>query len=887
MKVNNRKCVLRLGLRSLRVNRTRNLVAVLAIALTAMLFTSLFTIAFSINDGIQQSGFRQAGGWAHGGFKYLTEAQFNELSQDARISQYGLRRYLGMPTDAPFNKHHVELSYADANQAHWMFCDPVEGRLPEAGTNEAAADTRVLELLGIEPQLGAEFSLKFQVDGHAAEQRFTLCGWWRGDEASSASHVLIPESRVDAILQETGVTPPGDDGMTGTWSMDVMLGSGARHIQAELDAILRDHGYQSDSRAQDGFVAAGVNWAYTGAQLSEKLDTRTVVLLLVMLAMILLTGYLIIYNVFQVSVAGDIRLYGMLKTIGTTPRQLRRIIRVQATVLAFVGIPVGSLLGWALGGVLTPAVAARLNGVSAGVSLNPLLFAGSAVFALATVLISCRRPGRMAARVSPIEALRYTESAAGSAKKRARRRARRASPLSMAWGNLGRNRGKTLVTVLSLSLAAVLLTITVTFAGSFDMDKYLSKYVASDFLLADAGQLQTDGALFGTDMALPESAVDAVQAQGSVTDGGRIYGKTSDVQEFVAEDYYRQANSRWNDSAALDRRVDFMERDEDGLLADDAQLYGMEPFALDRLDVVQGDIARLSEPDSRYIAVVCQKDDYGAAVAGSHWAQLGDTVRLRYVEQYQYYDPDTGAVYPEDVDLGAVDNWKRRAVKYRDVEYTVAALVTMPTAFSYRYYGSDEFVLDAGAFVRDSGTNCVMYYAFDTEDAGAAEMERFLEEYTQRIAPELNYESRNTYAAQYESFRSMFLLLGGTLSFIVGLVGILNFVNAIITGISVRRRELAVLRAVGMTARQQQSMLALEGLMYTLGAAVLAAGLTLLTAPAVRAVLGSAFWFLSYRFTLWPVLAILPAFAALGVLIPMLSGRAERRHSIVERLRQE
>ena len=234
-----------------------------------------------------------------------------------------------------------------------------------------------------------------------------------------------------------------------------------------------------------------------------------------------------------------------------------------------------------------------------------------------------------------------------------------------------------------------------------------------------------------------------------------------------------------------------------------------------------------------------------------------------------------------------MDNWKRRAVKYRDVEYTVAALVTMPTAFSYRYYGSDEFVLGAEAFVRDSGTNCVMYYAFDTEDAGAAEMERFLEEYTQRIAPELNYESRNTYAAQYESFRSMFLLLGGTLSFIVGLVGILNFVNAIITGISVRRRELAVLRAVGMTARQQQSMLALEGLMYTLGAAVLAAALTLLTAPAVRAVLGSAFWFLSYRFTLRPVLAILPAFAALGVLIPMLSGRAERRHSIMERLRQE
>ena len=168
-----------------------------------------------------------------------------------------------------------------------------------------------------------------------------------------------------------------------------------------------------------------------------------------------------------------------------------------------------------------------------------------------------------------------------------------------------------------------------------------------------------------------------------------------------------------------------------------------------------------------------------------------------------------------------------------------------------------------------------------------AEMERFLEDYTQRTAPGLNYESRNTYAVQYESFRSLFLLLGGTLSFIVGLVGILNFVNAIVTGISTRRRELAVLRAVGMTARQQRRMLTLEGLMYTLGAAALAAVLTLLTAPAVRAVLGSAFWFLSYRFTLWPVLAISPAFAVLGVVIPALSGRVERRHSIVERLRQE
>ena len=53
------------------------------------------------------------------------------------------------------------------------------------------------------------------------------------------------------------------------------------------------------------------------------------------------------------------------------------------------------------------------------------------------------------------------------------------------------------------------------------------------------------------------------------------------------------------------------------------------------------------------------------------------------------------------------------------------------------------------------------------------------------------------------------------------------------------------------------------------------------------AVLSSLFWFLTYRFTLWPILAALPVFAALGVLIPVLGGRTEANHSIVERLRQE
>ena len=884
MKVSNRGCIRRLSFRALLASRTRNIVAVLAIALTAMLFTSLFTIALSINEGIQQNNFRQAGGWSHGTFKYLTEEQFAELKDDPLIESWGLRRFLGMPADVPFNKSHVEIGYSDANNAHWMYCDPVEGRLPQEGTNEAATDTHVLELLGVEPEIGAEFTITFPVDGHETTQTFTLSGWWEYDEAIVANHILIPESRVDAVLQEVGVTPPGSDGMTGEWNLDVMLRNGARSIASDMKEILANHGYQSETPGET-YISIGVNWGYTGAQLSDKLDPAVAAIIVGVLALILLTGYLIIYNVFQISVAGDIRFYGLLKTIGTTPRQLRRIIRTQALLLSLIGIPAGLLLGWLLGGVLTPVITARLNGVTTVVSVSPFLFAGAAIFALVTVLISCRRPGRLAGKVSPVEAVRYTEGKA--LKQKGKRSGKGVSLLSMAWANLGRSRGKTFITVLSLTLAVVLLTATVTFTSGFDMDKYVSNFTASDFILADAGQFQTGGDAFYDEMAVPQEVIDAVDAQGGITGSGRVYGKTGPALEFVTEEYYRSMWGRWYPQEVLDSMVAFKDRTEDGLLADRVQLYGMEPFALSYLTVLEGDLTKLDDPDGNYIAAVYSTDDYGKADMSSHWARLGDSVTIRYVEETEYYNPDTGEVYGpwENVPEGA--SYADRAVKYRDVEYTVAALVTVPSALSYRYYGADEFVMGAETFLRDTGTDSVMYYAFDTTEEANAAMEAFLQDYTENMNPQFDYESKATYAGEFESTRSMFLLLGGALSFIVGLVGVLNFFNAILTGITARRRELAVLQSIGMTARQLRTMLALEGLFYTVGAALLALALIVVTAPFVGPALNGMIWFFTYRFTVWPIAMVLPLFGALGILIPVLSCRAAQRYSVVERLRQE
>ena len=880
--VPNRGCIRRLSWRALRASRTRNLVAIAAIALTTLLFTSLFTIALSLNDGFQQSNFRQCGGWSHGGFKYLTEEQFQQLRQDPLVKQWGLRRFVGMPHDVPFNKSHVEIGYSDANQAHWMFCDPIEGRLPQEGTNQAATDTHVLALLGVKPELGAEFTVTFDVDGQQTTQAFQLCGWWEYDSAIVANHILVPESRVNEILNQLNIDPANtQDGMTGSWNLDVML-KNPLHIEQDLVQILGSHGYQCESRIQgDNFIDIGVNWGYTGAQLSESIDPSLVLAIAAMLALIIFTGYLIIYNVFQISVAGDIRFYGLLKTIGTTPRQLKRIIRHQALALCLVGIPLGLGLGWLLGAKLTPVIIARLDGIQNIVSVRPAIFLGAAVFSLLTVLLSCARPGRMAARVSPIEAVRYTEGRTGGSAKQ-RRSSHGVSIPRMAWANLGRSRSKTLVTVLSLALAVVLLSVSTTFTGGFDMDKYLRDSVC-DFQLADASHFQT-GNGFSADTALSEQAISALQSQPGIQNGGRVYGKSSWIQEFITEDYFRKSQGQWYEPEALDRYLANTPRNEEGLLCEDAQLYGMEAYPLSKLNLLEGDLAPLSQPDSHAIAAVYSDDDYGRPRMDSHWAKLGDTIKLRYVEECQYVDATTGEVLSES----QLDShgYRMMPTRWRDVTYTVTALVSVPNSMSYRYYGEDEFILGAEAFRRDTQTDAVLYYACDAEDAQEPVIEKFLQHYTQEENPLCDYESKATYVAEFESFRSMFSLLGGVLSAVVGLVGVLNFFNAILTGILARKREFAVLQSIGMTGRQLKSMLICEGLLYALGSVALATAVFLALSPLLAVGLENLFWFFTYRFNLLPIALLAPVFALLGCLVPLVVYHFTARATIVERLRE-
>ena len=356
----------------------------------------------------------------------------------------------------------------DANCTKWSFAKPTTGHMPQSG-KEIAMDTNALKLLGIEPKLGAEIELTYTVGAlsqmpYEKTDTFTLTGWWEYDDISPVHYINISEEYAKEIESEAvsnGLEPFRID-------LNVMLAS-SMNIRAQMEQVDLDLGYTWDSYTDPNSVRIGVNWGYTSSQLESQLDPELMVAIAAFLLLVIFTGYLIIYNIFQISVVGDIRFYGLLKTIGTTPRQLKRIIRQQALLLCLIGIPAGLLLGYGIGAVLVPVVlrSTQLDAGITTISTSPVIFLGSMLFALLTVLLSCSKPGKMAAKVSPVEATKYTDAMQTKKKQRSTRGAKLHQ---MAFANLGRNKKKTVLVVVSLALSVTLFNALCAFVGGFSME---------------------------------------------------------------------------------------------------------------------------------------------------------------------------------------------------------------------------------------------------------------------------------------------------------------------------------------------------------------------------------------------------------------------------------
>ena len=880
MNVKNRGCIRRLSFKTLLASRKRNLIAIAAIVLTTLLFTSLFTVAMSINSSYEMYTFRQIGGYSHGTFKEVSEEQAKAIAAHPKVKAVGLRTSIGIMDSGVFAKIPAEISFMDENCTAWSFAQPDTGHMPQSG-KEITMDTGALRLLGIEPKLGAQIPLTFTVgdknqSSYEKTDTFTLTGWWEYDDISPVHYINVSQEYARAVEAEgiaAGMNPFRAD-------LNVMMAS-AVDIRGQMEQVDTDLGYTWEQYGSDNVVRIGVNWGYTTAQLGESIDATTILAIIAFLTLVIFTGYLIIYNIFQISVNGDIRYYGLLKTIGVTPRQLRRIIRQQALLLCAVGIPVGLLLGYGVGALLTPVVMARTT-FGAGIttiSTSPLIFLASALFALVTVLLSCARPGRIAAKVSPVEATKYTEAVQTRKK---RRTTRGAKVHQMAFANLGRNKRKTVLVVISLSLSVVLLNFLVTFTGGFDMEKYLAKQTCADFIVSSTDYFRYNY----SSSYITQEQIEQIEENTSPSLSGCGYTLTGYVPYgWMSEDHWMQDMMHYISEENARAMLKQQNRRGD-LVGQSALMEGLDDSLFDKLTVVEGDISPMFQKDANAIAVVVHTDDYGNVSNLDFYPPVGSTQTITYIDEGHYIDSRTGNLCDENTPS---EYMQFHLSASHDVDYTVCAYVIVPYSMSSRHYPQGySFVLPIEKLNHDSQHESIpMFYLFDTpDDISEASAENYLADLTADNLSELMYESKATLRAEFEGFQNMFLLLGGLLCAIISLIGILNFINAIMTGILSRRREFAVLQAVGMTGKQLKTMLVCEGLIYALGAAGIALILSVLLSPLAGSLLETMFWFFSAHFTIVPVLLALPVFVLLGYAIPAIMYRQAAKQSVVERLRE-
>lgn len=834
-KVNSRKAIRMVAGRTFRYNRTRNLIGLLAICLTAVLFTAVFSIGMSALHSLQQNTMRQVGTKAHGGFKYLTMPQYEILKKDEKIRDISYNILLGTAENPELSKTYTEIRYTEEKSAAWSFSMPTTGRLPKEG-RELATTVQVLDALGVEHRLGAEVPLRFTANGEVHEDVFTLCGFWSTEDVTVANQAFVSYEYA-ALVAPVWQAVPENFGVPSYEAGSVnptLWFSTSFDIEGQMEKLKERCGF-------DETVKEGVNWAYA----ASEVDAATVCLMAGILLLIMLSAYLIIYNIFYISISRDIRFYGLLKTIGTTNRQLKKIVRRQAELLCLFGIPAGLGLGYLLSFGLVPLVMRTTTLPDYGIAFHPLVLVGGAAFTFITVMISCIKPCRYAAKVSPMEAIRYTQ--VRSLKKGSKKTAK-ITCMSMALDTMKRMPKKAIAVILSVSLSILLLNITVTFTRGFDMDKYLQNMVVSDFYITDrtvTSPISTTRNLTGVTPELAET----VAGLDGVTETGHVYLRlgTHRLSDEAAENalevcrrYAKELPEQYVGGLVNDIR------EEHTMIS---RIYGVDGIAADRLQITAGTFDREKFATGDYIVVSSLLDD-----GSGRYYDVGDRVTIDYGD--------------------------------RTKDYEVMAIGDVAYALSPQYSNLLDvyFIMNSDEFIAQTGERCALSLAFNVAEDKRDQVEEWVQQYCETTNPSMDYKSRSSYEEMFYSARNMYLWIGGILSFILGLIGILNFVNSMITSISAREHELATLQSIGMTGGQLRRMLICEGGCYAIAAALFTLTVGNVLSYLLVLALSRQMWFFTYHFTVLPILITLLLLAVISVIVPSLCYRQMCRRSITDRL---
>ena len=420
----------RVSNRSISANRKRNTFIVLTIALASALLSAIVLYGLGVIQETQDRNQKTAQIMYHA----ISEQQGQELYHQEEIAWVG--EFLNAFSEQ-VNHSTVHFTYANADMLKSQSM-PWSGDLPTF-EDEIVVQGSFLDSLGYSNELGQTIQIPFS-DGTIHD--FKLTGILNVKTGDIGRYTAI-------ISKESVRRQYGNRGM-----IDYYIGLKDAQSMSEEKATT----YANTLAQQLGISDDNVIVRSTYFDLRDE-NRGSDMLFYFLIGFITFIGSgIVIYSIFYISVAGNIRNYGQLRTIGTTKRQIKKMVYREGKLLAAIAIPIGLVIGNVIGYFLVPAGWYWLTAlcVTAGVGL----------FAFIIVMIAIHTPVKRAAAVSPLEALRYSDYK-GEIKESSVLH-RKVTPASLAKMNLSRQKAKSVLTILSLSLGGVLVVLISTMLASYD-----------------------------------------------------------------------------------------------------------------------------------------------------------------------------------------------------------------------------------------------------------------------------------------------------------------------------------------------------------------------------------------------------------------------------------
>jgi putative ABC transport system permease protein len=874
-------------LKYLRLNRKRTAVTILGAILSSALLCGVFLLGVSFQKVMIEHEIFMAGNW-HAQFHAVPYAKAESITGNSAVQTAMLSEPLGSATYGSHNtvRPYLYVTAYDAPSFQNQSIQLISGRFPQKGDELLISPVMVEDAgLGLKP--GSTLRLAFGQRNIPNYDEMVKA--WGGEEyvaledgetfTPSVSKTYTVVGVMAPLVDETSM-PAAFPALTyldptrlaAADKVDIsILARDPRSINTSAPAMAKSAGLAVITGADGQPAKESISYnerllPWMGGSGRSSYVRFFLAIIATLIALIVCGSALVIYNAFAISIGERKKQFGMFASVGATAAQIRRIVLIEAGVIAAIGIPLGILGAVAGVGILlklTQGVVSQLIiDAEQGMQLvvSPLVIGLTVLFSAATILLSAWTPARRASRVSPIDAIRQSgEIQEGKPLNL------RTSPLirrvfgfegELALKSLQRDRKKYRTTVLSLMISIILFVAFNALMLYTNATRSMASQAMNFDLIVDLDYRQSHARNFADLVGqLPE-----VQR---VTYRRSTYQQYAPARAAITDQAYRamqELNSLKLEN--LPRAV------EGGTYQFVLEVSAVGPSEFARYAAQLGlDVRQYSDPS----------------------APLGILVNHTSLRQGgKLYDFDLFNLKPGDTmtvsnmagdEAPASLTWTVGAVtRETPVGFMGTTLVPELIVSDAVFDGLRDRLLQLGPI--NPGA---MYVQSDAPDVAVEAIERL---YKDTVGGNFSYysvaefnKSNNLQALMTNLFFYGFLTL-------ITLIGVTNIVNTLDTNIKLRRREIAMLKSVGLTPGGFRRMLRYESLFYGLTALLygLPLGITLSVVIYLQFDGVSTF-----AFTLpWGAIAA----CIVGVLVivvatMMVSGAMIRNDNIVDTLKEE